>query len=384
MGTSKKVSYDGYKVLRLSVSDASELQRAHEYAMDNHLDVWQVNAVNGWMDVMVAPGGEDIPFEYEVVYGDVQVLLNASESTVEKREVSQDWNFNSFPTSGTVLDFLRSKIQQYPNAASYFKLGTSYEGSDINGIKLGNGPRDIVIHCTIHAREWVTTTTCLYMIQELLTNEDNEKLLESFTWHIIPILNPDGYDYTHTTNRLWRKNRAPNPSSSCVGTDINRNFEYGWGGTGSSPSPCDETYRGPSPFSTPEGQAISSFLKSKANPNNYTLSLYFDIHAYGALWMSPWGYTTTLPPEYDQMFSVMSAAVDAEEPVNKRAYTYGTSARVIYVSSGGSNDYAYGSLGLVNSYVVEAFGSSFTPPTSYILPVAREIWAGVKATAEVI
>jgi hypothetical protein len=27
---------------------------------------------------------------------------------------------------------------------------------------------------------------------------------------------------------MWRKNRSPSPGSSCLGTDLNRNFGYKW------------------------------------------------------------------------------------------------------------------------------------------------------------
>ena len=39
------------------------------------------------------------------------------------------------------------------------------------------------------------------------------------------------YEYSHTTDRLWRKNRNPNPSTFgfCPGVDLNRNFGYKWG-----------------------------------------------------------------------------------------------------------------------------------------------------------
>lgn len=31
-------------------------------------------------------------------------------------------------------------------------------------------------------------------------------------------------------NRMWRKTRKPNPGSSCVGVDPNRNWDAGFGG----------------------------------------------------------------------------------------------------------------------------------------------------------
>ena len=86
--------------------------------------------------------------------------------------------------------------------------------------------------------------------------------------YILPVANPDGYLYTQTTNRMWRKTRKPNgglwdlvPFDKCygvscttgtsvpetvlcvLGTDPNRNFAYGWGTGGSSANPCSATYR---------------------------------------------------------------------------------------------------------------------------------------------
>jgi carboxypeptidase A4 len=77
------------------------------------------------------------------------------------------------------------------------------------------------------------------------------------------VLNPDGYEYTHTNNRLWRKNRRNPELGECSGTDLNRNFDIYWAGQGTSPNPCSEIYTGTSAFSEPETQAVKDYLKSK-------------------------------------------------------------------------------------------------------------------------
>ena len=56
------------------------------------------------------------------------------------------------------------------------------------------------------------------------------------------VANPDGYQYSHTSKRLWRKTRTPNQGSACVGTDPNRNWKPGWGTVGASKNPCANTY----------------------------------------------------------------------------------------------------------------------------------------------
>ena len=69
---------------------------------------------------------------------------------------------------------------------------------------------------------------------------------------------------------MWRKNREANPGSSCVGTDINRNFGFNWGDTsGASSSPCSETFFGKGAWSTKEARAMQDYLATIPNLLSY-------------------------------------------------------------------------------------------------------------------
>ena len=57
----------------------------------------------------------------------------------------------------------------------------------------------IWIDCGIHAREWVSSATCQYIL-DMLTSGDAEatSLLEKYDFHVMPLANPDGYVFTWT------------------------------------------------------------------------------------------------------------------------------------------------------------------------------------------
>lgn len=85
----------------------------------------------------------------------------------------------------------------------HVKIGTistifKYSNSSVQG-----NPT-IFIESTIHAREWVTVATATYFLNELLTSEDPDiiDLAQNYDWVIIPVLNVDGYAYTH--NRVYQ------------------------------------------------------------------------------------------------------------------------------------------------------------------------------------
>jgi len=320
-------------------------------------------------------------FGTKVHIENVQQSLDESTAEREKSRIVGDF-FTEFPTYPQVIFWLNDQLIANPNVATRVVIGQSHSGLDILGLRLGqdNSKPVIVLHCTIHAREWITTTTCCWIIDSLLnTDPEGPQLTEQFSWYIIPVLNVDGYQYAHTTNRLWRKNRGTNSGSSCIGTDLNRNYAIGFGGPGSSNNPCADTFRGLYAFSAAETGAEENFLRPFVQAGS--LVAFVDIHAYGGQFMSPWGYTTTLPPDYPEMLEVMVSCTDALYEVNGRQYDYGSSARVIYVAAGGSDDYTYGHGGAVRSFTIEAYGTSFTPPTTFIEPIGSEIWAGIKQIA---
>ena len=72
------------------------------------------------------------------------------------------------------------------------------------------------------------------MIDQLVNSNDQEvkSLRQNLNFHIVPVVNPDGYEYTRSSpnNRMWRMTRSKNPGQKCLGVDGNRNYEYHWGG----------------------------------------------------------------------------------------------------------------------------------------------------------
>jgi len=155
---------------------------------------------------------------------------------------------------------------------SIVNVGTTIEGRAINGIVISANTTNnatkpaIVINGCQHAREWISPMTVAYIAQALCTNYTTDpnvkQIVDSFEITVIPIVNADGYVYTQT-DRMWRKNRRVNKNSSCIGVDINRNWNYQWATVGSSPLPCSDTYQGPSGFSEPEETSVAKYISSK-------------------------------------------------------------------------------------------------------------------------
>lgn len=57
----------------------------------------------------------------------------------------------------------------------------------------------VIIESGINPREWITIPSALNVVNRLLENDT--QFLDKSDWIIIPVINPDGYEYTHTNVR---------------------------------------------------------------------------------------------------------------------------------------------------------------------------------------
>ncbi len=140
----------------------------------------------------------------------------------------------------------------------------------------------------------------------------------STDWYIMPLLNPDGYEYSRTTDRNWRKNRAAPQvaGTNCYGVDLNRNYDAPGFGVGASTDQCMENYRGLAPNTEPEVRAASAVVLAHKD----TLRASVSLHSAGNLILTSWGYTRDVPPDNDQLIKIADATSDAIAAVNGRKY----------------------------------------------------------------
>lgn len=228
--------------------------------------------------------------------------------------------------------------------------------------------------------------------------------LDNYDFYIIPIVNPDGksrqqcsnlkgsrcgvnripigFVYTQTDDRMWRKNRQERSGESCAGTDINRNWPYKWDiAGGSSPDPCDETYRGEEAGDTPENQALVNHTLSVSEANG--LKFFVDWHSYSQLILLPYGYSCSAEaPNLDSQMDLAAGVAEAIQSVNGLEFVYGPTCETIYQTAGGSNDWAQD---IAEAELAWAFelrptpsdGGGFVIPPSNIVPSGEENWAGM-------
>lgn len=368
--------------------------------LEEFLDVWGEG--RGWVDVSVGPClkpwfEEDLKADRNkdilgtVLIEDVNALLEQQKELRAANSglrASSNFSLEEYHSLQEIEAHLTSLAAE-DDRVSLRSTGQTIEGRDLWLVTLAVGglePKPAVwIDCAIHAREWVSPATCLWLIDAVLSgygvDETVTALMDGHDLYVMPVLNADGYDYSWSDERLWRKNRHPAPvGESCIGVDLNRNYNgTNWGGIGSSDGLCSETYHGSAPLSEAENQVVASQLLELSSSEG-GLKASFSLHSYGGLWLFAYGWTSELPPDSDDLFRVGNAGAAAIEAVDGKVYNVGPHYTTIYPSTGTVVDYGYEVVGLPYTFIIEArdTGYGFMAPESMIAVTAEEIWQGVK------
>ena len=285
---------------------------------------------------------------------------------------------------------LTAMEEQYPDRAKLYTIGQTFEGRDIIAIKISADPAqnvvgktEILFTGTHHAREWIGTEITLrmadFLLEQYTYNDRIKEIVDACEIWIVPMLNQDGFRYTWTDERLWRKTRRLN-SDNTYGVDPNRNYDAGWGGKGSSKTPSSDVYCGTAPFSEPETAAIRNLVGGgDVTPMNGwidDIAGFIDFHSYSQLVLYPYGHTYTVSPREKEMSAIatrMSEMMEAETGI----YYEPQKSSELYIATGGSSDWFHLAHDFKNALTMEVRPNGDTPngfvlATEQIKGTARE------------
>ncbi|XP_069474419.1 mast cell carboxypeptidase A-like [Ambystoma mexicanum] len=392
--------FDGDQVFHVKPLDEDQVNLIKKLARTIQIDFWRPDSA----DLIVAQ--RDVYFRvsaghietarelleqnaahYEILFQDVQHAIENQFSS-KWQGSKRKHGYNRYNDWETILAWTEDMADKYPKLISRIQIGTTIENRPIYILKVGKQnsvKKAILMDCGIHAREWVSPAFCQWFVKEAVKtygiDKKMTKLLDGLTFYVIPVLNADGYVFSWTQDRMWRKNRSENPNSTCIGTDLNRNFAKGWE-LESSNDECSEIYPGARPESELEIQAVTAFIRD----NIHSLKGYISVHAFSQLLLIPYGYTFDPAPNNDELMEIAKNAVDALYTLHHTNFTYGPIATTIYECGGSSIDWIYEE-GVKYSFAFELRDTGkygFLLPENRIKPTCKETMLAVNYIASYI
>ncbi|NXU63686.1 CBPA2 Carboxypeptidase, partial [Horornis vulcanius] len=242
-------TFVGHQVLRIKTKNEEEVKQLQLLESLEHLqlDFWiNPSAPALPVDVRIPAASvqsvkaflESQGIEYSILIEDLQDVLDKEKQDMDEsaqRQRSSSFDFGAYHT----LDDINKELDHLASEYSFVKkiqIGESYEKRPLYVLKFSTGGSNrpaIWLDAGIHSREWVTQASALWIANKIASDYGTDasitSLLDKMDLFLLPVANPDGFVYTHTSNRMWRKTRSKIPGSICVGVDPNRNWDAGFG-----------------------------------------------------------------------------------------------------------------------------------------------------------
>ncbi|KAK4168958.1 hypothetical protein QBC43DRAFT_356471 [Cladorrhinum sp. PSN259] len=316
--------------------------------------------------------------------------------------------FQQYQTLSVITSWMRLLEAMFPTITEMSSIGKSYEGRDVFALRVGARSDDdetskarktILVTGGLHGREWISTSTVTYLMWSVITAYDKEpmitKILKHFDIIFIPVLNPDGYEYTWQTDRLWRKSRQQTKLRFCRGLDLDHAFGHEWESANLNTDPCSESYGGDAPFQAVEASELAKWARNQTE-NGVKFVGFLDLHSYSQQVLFPYAYSCSIdPPNLEnlqelavglakairlssgQAYSIASAC----EGAVARAYSASDSFPRVEAGGGAAIDWFYHELQARYSYQIKLRDTGsygFLLPSENIVPAGEEILNALK------
>ncbi|GMM35097.1 putative metallocarboxypeptidase [Saccharomycopsis crataegensis] len=407
--------YENDIVIRLAMDPKTVMER--EIMKNcNNCDVWSRSQT--FMDIKL-PRDELQPLlesseikvdEYSIIIDDLaqkifesypKNFFNAQDDD-EIVALDDELFFKEYRPLKTIYSWFDLLAETYSGFVSVENFGTTFEGQKLKALYIdtsrfseGNNPNNktIIIAAGIHAREWISVTSANYIIFQLLTKYGISKpetdYLNQLNILVVPVFNPDGYTYSWTNDRLWRKNRQETYLPRCFGIDIDHSFDYRWEKTEETSWPCDEDYSGEVPKEALEVAQFEEFLNSsKANHQHLQLYGYIDLHSYAQEILYPYAYSCEHRPRDEENLLELAYGLSKAIRLNSgKNYLVTPACKDKNVDltpgmgSGSSLDYLYSTAMAHWAFQIKLRDSGshgFLLPSKFIKPVGEEVYEAVK------
>ncbi|KAI1349507.1 hypothetical protein F5Y01DRAFT_288888 [Xylaria sp. FL0043] len=282
-------------------------------------------------------------------------------------------------------------------------IGKSYEGRDIPALRVGirsdesmfNRHREVLLVTGgFHAREWISTSSVNYVAWSFIQSIDEDPLVrnivERFDLVFVPVLNPDGYDYTWEVDRLWRKSRQRTKMTYCPGLDLDRSFSYQWDSAGRQNEPCSGSYGGDEPLQAVEAAQLAEWAKNET-VNGFKFVGYLDLHSYSQQVLVPYSFSCGVqPPNIENLEEVAMNLAKHMRLSNGELYTVASACGgaapdsvgpLVEARGGSAIDFFYHELNAHYSYQVKLRDTGsygFLLPSENIVPAGEEVFQAMK------
>lgn len=190
-------------------------------------------------------------------------------------------NTDEVYTYESLTEDLLELAKLHPNLITYKSLTTTPYGREIWAVKIGHGKPVVLIHGAHHAREWMTSTLLMRMIEvyadaykkKQSVGAYQPKILDDISIWFVPMVNPDGvtlqqmglFAYPiHLYPSLVKMNKGSlnfiKWKANINGIDLNRQYPANWQSLkGVSKYPSYQLYKGIRPLEATEVKALVSF-----------------------------------------------------------------------------------------------------------------------------